>query len=279
MVSKIEKKYTSTNYGLVSKMKDQGQNEVYHSPARLLIADDNPLIRVSLANLLKKWGIHFNLCEDGLQAWNKLQEEAFDMLIIDLQMPNMDGYEVIQQLRSSKKNSNSNIPIVVIAGTDDANMIDQIKQAGIDAHILKPFKPGALFNAITNLKCIPTYQKVRFFSDSLDTITLQQLYGHDQEHLKVIFSLFLKSTPEILLEMKTAINNGDYNNLEGLLHKLRPSFTMVGLNKMTSHTQELEQKIRQTTTKALIQAAFEKYEQKVNQAIDLINLEQQKYSS
>lgn len=268
--------YLNDRSDLTNKISDQSKRVAYHSPARLLIADDNPLIRVSLANLLNKWGINFSLCNDGLQAWNKLQEESFDMLIIDLQMPNMNGYEVIQQLRSSKKNTNSTIPIVVISETDNTTMADQIKQIEVDVHILKPFKPGALFNAITSLKCIPTYQKVRFFSDHLDSSTLEQLYGNDQEHIKIIFSLFLKSTPEILLEMKTALKDENISDLERLLHKLKPSFTMVGLTKMTVYTQEFETKIKQLKTVALLEAAFEKYEQKVEQAIDLITIEQQK---
>ena len=261
--------------GLIRKNKPEKDKASYHAPARLLIADDNPLIRISLANLLNKWGIPFSLCEDGLQAWNKLQKETFDMLIIDMQMPNMDGYEVIQQLRSSKRNVNHNIPIVVIAGTDDPAMMEQIKAAGIDTHILKPFKPGALFNALVNLKNIPNYQKVRFFSDSLDKLTLEELYGNDEEHILMIFRLFLKIMPEMLSEMDIALKKGNMNSLEKLLHKIKPSFTMVGLGEMTSQTQQLEQKLKEFRSIVSLKTAFYQFHQEVESAIDLIKIEQQ----
>ena len=257
--------------------KNKAKEDVinYHAPARLLIADDNPLIRISLANLLNKWGILFTLCEDGLQAWNKLQKETFDMLIIDMQMPNMDGYEVIQQLRSSKKNANQSIPIVVIAGTDDPTMMAQIKAAGVDTHILKPFKPGALFNALVHLKNIPNYQKIRFFSDTLDKATLEELYGNDEEHILMIFRLFLKIMPEMLSEMDMALKKGNIDYLEKLLHKIKPSFTMVGLSEMTSRTQEFEQELKGFKSIVLLKTAFHQFYQAVESAIDLIKMEQQ----
>lgn len=241
---------------------------------RILIADDNPLVRACLANLLEKWGLRFTLCENGLQAWNFLQKNKYDMLLVDLQMPKMDGHELVGKLRTSTNSLNRSIPIIAIAGSNDPRLVRQIKKAGADSLILKPFEPGALFKIVSSIAKIPNHKKVRFFSDDIDRATLDSLYGGDQDHLKIMIKLFLKNTPKDLRQMKMAMQKGDLDTVEKVVHKLKPTFKMVGLGEVSKQANVFEEKLNKAKETVALNKEYRKFSNSVEKAIKVISIEQ-----
>lgn len=113
---------------------------------RILVIDDEKGIRAFLKNLLDRWGYEVKEASDGRQALDRLREEYFDLLILDIVMPIMDGWEV---LRAVKSNLKMDVPVIVLSGKSDETD-DMIKgyDLGAEYYMTKPFTPSQLLYGI-----------------------------------------------------------------------------------------------------------------------------------
>lgn len=112
----------------------------------VLIVDDNILNRVILQKFMEMWNVKYDSSENGLQAMKKLKEERFDLVLLDLQMPEMDGYEVAEEM--AKDESLRHIPIIAISADTISNIYDKVIASGMDDFITKPFNPAELKSKI-----------------------------------------------------------------------------------------------------------------------------------
>lgn len=109
----------------------------------LLIADDNPQITSILATYARKEGYQVTLAVDGFDVLNKVEKEDFDMILLDVMMPKLDGFQVCRQIRET-----NNIPIIMItAKGEDYERIMGL-DIGADDYIVKPFSPGEVMARI-----------------------------------------------------------------------------------------------------------------------------------
>jgi CheY-like chemotaxis protein len=242
-------------------------------PLKVLVADDNLLIRTSLLNLLEKWEIKYCICDNGQTAWQYLQEEIFDLVLIDLQMPLMDGHEVVACVRADDDGLNQQVPIIAMAGSTDEKSKAQMMIAGASLFVSKPLDPKVLFQIITELNIIPEHQQVRLYTDVIDQQLLRELYDNDSAHLMVMLDLFLKNTPPALTAMEIAANHQNWEELEKAIHKIKPTFAMVGLQKVgeLAETLELMLSSQSTIARNKINADFRKFRKAVNQAVHIIS--------
>lgn len=111
---------------------------------KILVAEDNPSNQKLITILLKKMGLEVTIADDGQIAVNKCQNETFDIILMDMQMPNMNGYDATRALRSQ------NIKTPIIAVTANAMMGDEDKclEAGCDSYISKPIDRNQLNDVI-----------------------------------------------------------------------------------------------------------------------------------
>lgn len=111
---------------------------------KILVAEDNPSNQKLITILLKKMGLEVTIADDGQIAVNKCQNETFDIILMDMQMPNMNGYDATRVLRSQ------NIKTPIIAVTANAMMGDEDKclEAGCDSYISKPIDRNQLNDVI-----------------------------------------------------------------------------------------------------------------------------------
>src|SRR3954452_21028815 len=113
---------------------------------RILVVDDSPTIRKLISGKLEKGGHEVYCAEDGVQAVDLLKNLTPDLILLDITMPNMDGYQVCKSIRAGEKTKN--VPVVMISGKD--GFFDKVrgKMAGSSDYITKPFGPEALMKAL-----------------------------------------------------------------------------------------------------------------------------------
>lgn len=112
--------------------------------ATILVVDDDEYIRELFEEYLTEVGIDVIDAHDGNQTIEKLKTSKPDMLILDLLMPNMDGYSLIETIRQSDKN----VPLIVISGTTDSSAEDKAKNLGANQYLAKPVDANELIDAV-----------------------------------------------------------------------------------------------------------------------------------
>lgn len=108
---------------------------------KILVIDDDILIRTMVRKELQNLGYEVEVSSDGDRGLSRLAIECYDMVVTDLNMPNMSGLEVISHIRGSDKKC-SNMPILCITGDETESLKQQAKDAGANGWIQKPLNPG-----------------------------------------------------------------------------------------------------------------------------------------
>src|SRR5213080_2460557 len=123
-------------------------NQSSSTPASsLLVVDDNSMNRIMLSRYITKLGYQATLAENGRQALDKLQGEPFDLVLLDVQMPEMDGYQVLEQLKADPRLRD--LPVIMISAVDELESVVTCIELGAQDYLSKPFNPVLLRARLT----------------------------------------------------------------------------------------------------------------------------------
>jgi PAS domain S-box-containing protein len=114
---------------------------------KVLAVEDNEVNQMLIRKFLQNWGIEVSVASNGLEALEKTRTEQFDMILMDLQMPVMDGYTASRNIREVSPYY-SDIPIVAVTASMESEIKDRCKEAGMDSILLKPYSPQSLKSAL-----------------------------------------------------------------------------------------------------------------------------------
>ncbi len=115
---------------------------------KILLAEDNKINQMVATKILNKWQIEVTIANDGLEALELIENEDFDAVLMDINMPNMDGYEATREIRKLSDEKKNSIPVIALTASAFSSVEDAVIQAGMNYHVGKPFKPEELFQRI-----------------------------------------------------------------------------------------------------------------------------------
>lgn len=116
---------------------------MHASGKRALVAEDNAALCRVISLTLRKTGLVVTACRDGLEAWERAQEEVFDLVVTDQQMPELTGLELVERLREC--DANRDAPVVLLTAKGMELELDRLREEyGVDAMLAKPFSPTHL---------------------------------------------------------------------------------------------------------------------------------------
>jgi PAS domain S-box-containing protein len=250
---------------------------------KVLVAEDVAVNQYLVKHILKNWGCDFAIAANGLEAVELLQKKDWDIVLMDIQMPVMDGMEATKQIRNMTDLSKASVPVVAL--TANALNGDEIKyrEAGMNGYLAKPYTEKALFSVISNLlaegrhvadTALPreSLSAAAILGDTLnnepvlyDLQMLEEMSGGDQEFVKMMAELFMNTTPPLLEELLQASNSKNWELACKVAHKLKPTIESMGIKPGTLIIKEIEQLAKQQPETALVSG-------KVNQFADVINL-------
>lgn len=124
------------------------KQEVSIEGFRVLVAEDNEINAMIALKFLKSWGANAELAENGLQALEMVKTNSYDIVLMDLEMPIMNGYEATKAIRELNDSKKRTLPIVALTASAMIDVRSRITQTGMDGFILKPFKPSDLLEKI-----------------------------------------------------------------------------------------------------------------------------------
>ncbi|RKR82619.1 signal transduction histidine kinase [Mucilaginibacter gracilis] len=134
-----------------NKEKSRGGNDFQISNLQVLIAEDNAVNVMLMKKLFSKWGITPVIAENGERAIELLQYGNFDVILMDLQMPVLDGLEATKIIRKMPDSKKANIPIIALTASALFDVKDKVYNSGMNDYVSKPFKPNELLEKILSL--------------------------------------------------------------------------------------------------------------------------------
>ena len=115
---------------------------------KALIVDDNKMNRLILEKFLGKWGMTYDSVEDGLKALEIMKTARYDIILLDIQMPHMDGFEVARRIRKMEGLDSHNLPVIALSADVFSNVYNRLMESGMDDFVSKPLNPNELLEVI-----------------------------------------------------------------------------------------------------------------------------------
>jgi len=215
---------------------------------RVMVADDNHINQKVIASLLNKMGHRADVVANGKEALEAFKLVPYDIILMDVQMPELDGFEVCRQIRTLEQNKGRHTPIIAI--TAHARKADREKclAAGMDDYVSKPIRPrdlnGAIARQMGGVKIIPAVNAVSDASIPADVINISEalgLVGGNRELLREIARIFLDQYPRLLEETRQALSRSDCQSLGAVAHMLAASVGQLGGQRAFRAAKKLEQ--------------------------------------
>jgi CheY-like chemotaxis protein len=195
---------------------------------KVLVVEDIALNQLLMKTLLDDYGFECDFAGNGKVAINKLENNTYDIILMDLQMPEMNGFEAAQHIRY---NLNSNIPIIALTADVTTADLRKCKAAGMNDYISKPVNEKLLYAKIIDLlkKRIPGKEPIR--SKCIDLTYLSNRTKANPELMKEMIRLYLDQTPVLIGIMKKGLAENDWDTMHSAAHKMIPSFSIMGIRQ------------------------------------------------
>jgi PAS domain S-box-containing protein len=213
----------------------------------VLVVEDIPLNQLLMKTLLDDFGFDLDIASNGKIAIEKLQNNTFDIILMDLLMPELNGFEATEYIRNKM---NSKIPIIAL--TADVTTVDlaKCKSVGMDDYIAKPVDEKLLYRKIVRLVKKPlsaatdkeTKKEEIKQSKCTDLSYLSTRTKADPAFMMEMISLYLEQTPTLVTAMKQNLHDKDWQALRAAAHKMIPSFSIVGIG---TEFEEIAKKVQE----------------------------------
>jgi PAS domain S-box-containing protein len=195
-------------------------------PLSILLAEDNAVNQLLASRLLEKHGHRVVTASTGRAVLERLEKETFDLILMDIQMPEMDGFEATAAIRKAEESTGKHLPIIAMTAHAMEGDRERCLAAGMDGYVSKPIQAKDLIDAIDKLGRYHAVAEVTTMTKRgghvpIDTASALNRVGGDVELLKEMAALFLKELPMLMTNLHDAVTARDANGIERAAHKLK----------------------------------------------------------
>ena len=244
---------------------------LFSRPLRILLAEDNAVNQRLASRMLENHGHSVCIANNGLEAVQALEKDSFDMILMDVQMPVMDGFETTAVIRQKEQGSGRRVPIIAMTAHAVRGYQDRCVEAGMDGFITKPITLKVLLQTVASLappqvsaapapiipkgpSASPATERSASLPaetgqvDSAPVLDLPDVLarvGHDEELLNELFDLFLADTPHQMARLEKALAEEDIILAERQAHSLKGASANIGGARMQQAAKAVEYAARQ----------------------------------
>ncbi|HXR38738.1 MAG TPA: response regulator, partial [Terracidiphilus sp.] len=228
---------------------------------RILLAEDNPINQHLACEILHQQGHSVEVAFNGRQAVQAAEAALFDVLLMDIQMPDMDGFEATAEIRRREQSSGAHLPILALTAHAMSGDRERCFAAGMNGYLAKPISPRDLLNALgpycgaTAPRPVadssPTTTAGGSQDDVLDVAEALARAGGSKELLQRLGKLFQQNWPAMLADIKASVTSRDAAAVQRSAHTLKGSASVICARATAAAAQHLEMIAKQGRTDGL----------------------------
>lgn len=217
--------------------------------ANVLVVEDNRVNQQVAREMLKRFDIIADVAEDGRQALGMLPNKRYDLILMDCNMPVMDGYDCTREIRQSEESSS--IPVIAMTAVTSAEEKDKCRQSGMDGFLEKPLRLNRLNEEL--LRWLPDNRSLtkstnvdpgstrnHAAADNYDTEIIEELSGSLGEVVYSMVEAFIEDTPVYIDSLKNALASGNGKQVRELAHTIKGSAGNFGAHRLVEIAKNLE---------------------------------------
>ncbi|MCD0473983.1 PAS domain S-box protein [Flavobacterium sp. EDS] len=237
--------------------KIQNEINVDISGINVLLVEDNIINRMVAINSLNYFNCVVTEATNGIEAIEILKNKSFDIILMDVQMPEMDGIETTIKIREELQ---LQTPIIALTANAFKSEVDKCKNAGMDDYITKPFEEFDLIETIsrfTNKQSDATNKPCKENNEKLYNLkSLDSISRGNSEFITKMVMIFIDQIKEVILNAEIALASGEFLAMSKLIHKIKPSIEGMGITSIADKIKTLEKITKEGKDKEKISNLF-----------------------
>ena len=217
-----------------------GVDELDLSKYKLLLVEDNEVNVLYTRKILNSWNCVPDEAKNGLAALEKIKENDYDLILMDVRMPVMDGFESTKFIRSNLKSPKCETPIIALTANAIKGDEEKCIEAGMNDYISKPFQPETLKNKIVsnmNLEgfshYVTSHNEPKPDKDKVSDLSyLREMSDNDFGFIQDMVQSFINQSPKEIENIWFHFENNELDEVANLIHKIKPSITFMGIHEL-----------------------------------------------
>jgi CheY-like chemotaxis protein/nitrogen-specific signal transduction histidine kinase len=231
-------------------------NLMNNNTCKILVAEDNIMNQHLIKHLLKTWGFEYDLVFNGIQAVEALKNKKYDMVLMDIQMPEMDGHGATKVIRNELRSA---VPVIAMTAHAMAGEREKCINSGMNDYISKPIHEETLYNFI--MKYAPNTGEQQSTTDTkakvIDLKYIESFSEGNQALKDQMIREFVKRVPDSIATLEKAISEKNYTSIYQIAHDLKTTVHFLGLTTLIGHLlQKMEELATQDGTLPSINQMF-----------------------
>jgi CheY-like chemotaxis protein len=206
---------------------------------KVLVVEDNDINRMVINIMTRDWNFRTDNAINGSIAIDMIEQNNYDVVLMDIEMPGMNGYQTTEYIRKNLPAPKNTIPILAMTAHANSSEKEKCLNAGMNDYISKPFDAAELKNKIITLcDTVPIIENeskavtTDVSNERLTNLTfLRQLADNNETFFKDFISLFLQNAPQTISDLTTSLENKDWNGVRQAAHKIKPTLSYLGMKE------------------------------------------------
>lgn len=238
--SKLSKTKSKDKETSTSGLKSIKSRQTKQRDEKILLVEDNEINKLFVETLLLNDGYQVLSAWNGKEAIEIYQSNDIDLILMDLHMPEMDGYETTRFIRNEMQKPKSGVPIIALTAAAIKGEKEKCFAEGMNDYISKPFKPEEFYKKINHFIRHETAEEIGHVYKHINLSYLEDISEGNIDLIKDLVEIFKSQVPEFVENMKKHNENKEYADLGAIAHRAKSSVAMMGITELEMEMKNLE---------------------------------------
>jgi CheY-like chemotaxis protein len=242
---------------------------------RILIAEDDFVNQKLISHSMQTTGAIFDIVGNGKEAIEHLMMGTYDLIMMDINMPEMDGFEATEYIR---KNMKLTIPIIAMTGWSSKDDSNKFENVGMNGTLAKPFGLENLYKTLQEVlidvkPTVTSESREKALIDetpNVDLSLLNELSESDSEYKKTIVQMFLDSMPETIQQIEEAFAIKDYDALAKAAHYAKSSLSVINVEDLRALVAKIEMNCKKNENLDELETLVKRVKTKYNLVVEIL---------